>query len=169
MASASPPIQEAFAVVGDLKHPLAKKLPRLIAGFEWLQYFSAQAASIDEKPSRKATVNLSGQGAAITTTPIPLGSIPPGIWRISYIAQITTAAGVSSSLTVTISWTANGLAKSASGAAITGNTTTTVQFGTLIIRVDDSTPISYATAYASDAVGVMRYALDIVAEELALD
>jgi len=138
-------------------------------GFEWLQYFNAQGATIDEKPSRKAKVNLSGQGAAITTTPIPLGTIPPGIWRISYIIQITTAAGVSSSVTPTFSWTANGLAKSASGAAITGNTTTTVQFGTLIIRVDDSTPISYATAYASNAAGVMRYAFDIVAEELALD
>src|SRR3990167_1844420 len=169
MASASPPSQEVIAVPSDPKHPLAKRLPRFLMGFDWLQYFSDQAATIDEKPSRKAKVNPTGQGAAITTTPIPLGSIPPGIWRISYVIRITAAAGVSSSVTPTFSWTDGGLAQSASGAAITGNTTTTVQFGTLIIRVDDSTPISYATAYASDGAGIMRYSLDIVCEALALD
>jgi hypothetical protein len=91
------------------------------------------------------------------------------MWRLSYFARIHTVAGVSSSLTVGFSYVVDGVTQSDAGAAITGNLTTTHQFGTLVIRVDVDTPISYSTTYASDAAGIMAYDLDIVAEELAID
>ena len=107
--------------------------------------------------------------ASLAITPLPLGELPAGIWRVSYHARVTTPASVSSSLEVTISWTDGGVSQSATGAAMTGNLTTTVGFGTLPIRIDADTPVSVATIYASTGAQAMIYRLDVVLESLALD
>jgi hypothetical protein len=163
------PTTEPIAVADPVNHPLAAKLPRFLMSKGWIRYFSEQRGSIDQKPTRRVAVRATGQTASIATTPLPLGSIPPGVWRISYRFRITTPATTSSSLTFTLAWEEGGVTQSESGAAETGNTTTSGQFGTLIIRVDTATPISYATTYASVGATPMAYDLDVVAEELALD
>lgn len=167
MGLANPPLFEDVAVPEDVLQ--RKKVPKLIMGFEWLQWFGEMVVAVDAAPSRQTSVHKTAQTASIGTTPLPLGSIPPGVWRVSYYARITTPGSVSSTLTVTISWTDGAIACSASGTAITGNTTATVQFGTLVIRSDDGTPISYATTYGSVGGTPMQYALDVVIESLALD
>ena len=169
MTLQAPPTNEPIAVPDDRRHPLASKLPKLMVNLEWLKYFGGQSGEIDEKTARKAKANLSGQTASVGTTPFPLGSIAPGIWRISYTARITTPATTSSSLTVTITWTDGGVTMTQTGAAITGNTTATGQSGSVVIRVDASTPISYSTTYASVGGMPMAHALDLVCELLAAD
>jgi hypothetical protein len=83
---------------------------------------------------------------------------------------VTRAGSVSSSLQFTLSWTDGAVAQSASGAAETGNVTTTKQMGTMPIRVDASTPISYSTTYADGGGAVsMQYSLDVILEAVALD
>ena len=102
-------------------------------------------------------------------TALPLASIPAGIYRVSYYARITTPATVSSSLIVTISHTDRTIALTQSASAITGNTITTTQFGTLVLRVDRNSPVSYSTTYASVGATPMAYALDLAIEQVSLD
>lgn len=169
MALPAPPTYEALAVPEDQTDPRGKRLPRLIAGYEWLRYWLAVSADVDEKPARKASVSRTAQTASIATTAIPLDTTPPGIWRVSYRFRVTTPAGVSSTLSFTLSWTEGGVAQTETSAAATGNTTGTHQFGTLVIRIGNATAISFATTYASNPVGAMVYNLDVIVEALALD
>ncbi len=111
-------------------------------------------------------IALSTQGGSIGTTAIPSATLAAGLYRVSYFAAITQAGTVSSSLTVTITFTHNTLSKSFSGAALTGNTTTTVQAGSFLIRIDGG-PVSYSTTYASVGATPMQYALDLVLERVA--
>lgn len=160
-----------------LQDPIAR--PRR-AGFEnrpdplegqvtdsWQQVFTALSTTVSQQPTLITKVSLTGQGAAIAATDLSGGSQSTGLFRITYYARITTAAGVSSSLTVTIGWTETGSALTLSGTAMTGNTTTTTQSGTVMVYADSATPITYATAYASNAAGVMRYRLSVILENIA--
>ena len=166
---AKPPTRDAFAVPMDPFTDAAKTLPKLQVGPKWWQWFSDLKLEVDEKPARRTTVNLSGQSASIATTALPILTVSPGIWRISYAVRVTTVAGVSSSIQVTLTWTEGTVVQTESGAALAGNLTTTREGATRIIRSDSASPISYSTTYASDAATAMRYSLDIVAEELSLD
>ena len=64
-------------------------------------------------------VSLTAQGASIGVTAIPTSSLASGLYRVSYYCRITTAAGVSSSLIVTFSFTDGGVACSFASAALT--------------------------------------------------
>ena len=111
------------------------------------------------------TVTLAAQNASIGTTPL-IASAAAGLYRVSWFFRITTAASVSSSLQVTFSGTDGGISYTQSGAAVTGNTTATVQSGTVLVRADQSSPISYSTTYAS--VGTpMAYGISFAVEALA--
>lgn len=169
MSLSAPPYQQALVVPENPFDPRATKLPKLVIDAEWFRWLGDGFAVVDTTSQRKAKANLSDQHASLGATPFALGTIPAGVYRVSYIARITTPAATSSSLTVTVAWTSGAVTITQSGAAIVGNTTATVQFGTLILRVDAATPITYATTYASDVADEMRYSLDLVLEALALD
>ncbi len=111
-------------------------------------------------------MNLTGQGASIGTTPIPLPTLASGAFRLSYYAEVTTAAVTSSSLTVTVTFTHNAQTLTFTGTAMTGNTTTTIQTNTWAFLLDAASPISYATTYASNGAGEMKYTLYIRLESL---
>lgn len=87
-----------------------------------------------------------------------------GLYRVSYRQRVTTPGTVSSSLTATIGWREGGVTQSQSGAAMTGNTTTTQQNGTLFVRADSGTLITYGFAYASVGGTVMVYNADVAVE-----
>lgn len=165
---ATPPFNDPI-VVPESTHPMAPRLPKFFMGKNWMRYLGSLVLSLDERPERKAHRRHVLQEASLGTTPIPLASIPQGVWRITVQARVTRAATASSSLQVTISWTQGGLTQSASTAAITGNTTTTRVGEAFIIRVDDTTSISYATTYSSTGATAMQYELDVAAELLAAD
>jgi len=128
----------------------------------YLQTSVVQA--IAQAPQFFPSVALTGQSASISTTPIPLPSLLTGLYRLTYYARITTIDAVSSSLTVTLTWTDGAVSPTLAGAAMTGNTTTTVQSGSAMIHLDAASPISYATTYASNTPGAMKYALYILVE-----
>jgi hypothetical protein len=159
----SPPFRDVIAVP-ETNTP---RFPRLLVGGAWQRWLSNLTLTLDDRPARVAHVPLAGQSASVATTPIPLATIGPGVWRVSYQVRVTTPASVSSSIQVTVHWT-RGIAQSQAGAALVGNATTTREGVSVILRSDGSTPISYSTTYGS--VGTpMVYELDVVAEELALD
>lgn len=149
------PIRETLPTTGAVKvTPL------------WVGFFQALVDALNGTASREATVAKTAQSAAIAATSVTSGTLAPGLYRVSYYARITQAATTSSSLTVTLAWTDGGVACSESGAAMTGNTTSTQQTGSRVIRVDSATQVTYATAYASSGATPMQYALSVVLESL---
>lgn len=165
----APPYQNEIAVAADRNDPRRLRLPKLVLGFEWQRYFGAVKQAVDEKPSRRTAVSLTDQHTSLGTTALPIGLIKPGVWRISVTVRVTTADGVSSAIQVSLGWTEGGVAQSESTTNLVGDSTTTREGKTFIIRADADTPITYSSVYASNTADAMRYSVDLVAEELALD
>lgn len=135
----------------------------------WRVFFRDQETAIAQTTTQTIPpITLTAQAASIGVTPIPTPSLAPGYYRVSYYARVTTVGSVSSSLTVTVSWTDGGVACSASGAAITGNTVASTGTGSFLLLIDEATPISYSTTYASNLAGEMQYQLGLTLEEVGL-
>lgn len=133
----------------------------------WIKFLTNRNNVIAAAPSGVATIEKADQDASIGTTTIQVGTTVSGYYRISYHAQIVQAATTSSSLTVTFGFTRRGATLSASGAAITGNSLTTFQPGSLpVFRVDTATTITYATTYASVGATPMKYDLYVKVEQV---
>lgn len=133
----------------------------------WIRYFSDMTVRLEDSPERIGLVELTAQAASIAATAIPMPGLSAGLYRVAYYARITTAATNNSSLTVTFDWQDGGVTPTWSGAAITGNTTTTVQSGTLLLLCAASSPIRYSTTYASNGATAMVYKLYITCEGIA--
>lgn len=133
----------------------------------WNQWFLSLTTRIQSSASLLKTVSLTAQSASIATTAIPLGTISAGLYRVAWHARITQAATTSSALTVTISYTNGSVSCSQSGAALTGNTTATVQSGVILLKADQATAVSYATTYVSVGGTPMIYQLDLACELVA--
>jgi len=167
---ASVPIKDAIAVPDDPRHPLASKLPKLKLGPSFIRWLSTLGAEVDARPKRQVHERIPTSSASIGTTPLGLGVVNEGMWRISVSVRVVIPGSVSSAIRVTILWTQGGDAQTEQTANLNGNLVTTREGKTFIIRADASTPISYATTYADGGgATAMAYELDIVAEELALD
>lgn len=107
--------------------------------------------------------------AAIPTTAIPTdGDLSAGLYRVSWIGEVLTAAGVSSDFQVTISWTSNGVSKQKVGALTNGNTTATYEANSVpLLYADAATPITFAVAYNSNPANAMVLRLSLTLERLA--
>lgn len=131
----------------------------------WVDWLSRLASQAGLAPTRIGQVSLVNQAASIAATDLSGGNLSAGLYKVSWYARITTAAGISSSLTVTIDWTDGGVAQQFSGAAMTGNTTATNQGeNQLLIHIDTLSPVRYSTVRASAGVPTMQYRLDVILE-----
>lgn len=133
----------------------------------WQEWFVRVPTTLESIPNVVNVTELTEQNTSLTATDFAQAVLPPGLYRASYLARITTAAGVSSSLTVVITWTDRGVTKTLAGAAITGNTTATYQSGSVLIYVDAGTDVTYTTTYASNAASAMKYALAAFLERIS--
>jgi hypothetical protein len=144
-------------------HLPEKDPDRHLASRPWIQFFLALRDAIEPEE----TVALAGQAAdvAATTLVVAPPSPPQTLYRVAWYVRVTTAASVSSSVQVTVGWTDGGVVQSTSGAALTGNTTTTQESGSVLVSADAETDVTYAVAYTS--VGTdMAYALSVVVEAI---
>ena len=132
----------------------------------WRQWFGRMPDTLKAIPSLINVVNLSSQSASLGATDFSNTSLLAGIYRASYRVQITQAAGVSSSLTVSIAWTDGGVGQTATGAAIVGNTVTTGQSDFVLIRVDAGTAVQYSATYSSVGVPAMTYSFTASLEKI---
>lgn len=131
----------------------------------WVKYFQSQSDRASQSPSVQSNpVELSTQAASIGATSIPTGSLKSGNYRVAYYARITRAATTSSSLIVTLGWTDGAVACSFAGAAMTVNSTSTIQSETKFIQIDAASPVTYATTYVSVGATTMQYKLVISLE-----
>jgi hypothetical protein len=134
----------------------------------WQVWFRNLTNTVNDAPSRIQTISLVGQAASIGTTSIPSTTLTAGLYRVTWYLRISTAAGTSSSVTVTLGWTDDTVTMSLSGAAVTGNTTATSQTQTSLLAVDNASPVTYATTYSSSGSPAMQYALDITLEAVSV-
>lgn len=133
--------------------------------FDWLTL--RLLATVNASPAVLKALSLTNQNDAIGSTPIPLPALASGTYRLTYYLKVTTADGVSSSVTLTLGWTDGGNACSVSGAALTGDALTSAQSGSVMIQLDQATALTYSTAYASNTPNKMKYKLLIVVEKIA--
>ena len=133
----------------------------------WQVWLRNLTTTVNDAPVRIQTVSVSGQAASIGTTSIPASSLSAGLYRVTWYLRITRAAATSSSVTVSFGWTDDTVTMSLSGAAVTGNTTTTSQTGTALLSVDNASPVTYATSYTSVGTPAMQYALDLTLESVS--
>lgn len=139
-------------------------IPRM--SMNWLIWFRALVLAVDATAKTIGSTGLTAQGAAIPTTPINLPALNTGLYRVTWYLRITRAAGTSSSAQLTLTWIDGGVAQSFTAAAVTGNTTATVQTGTFTLHLDTGTTLDYAVGYASVGAPTMQYTLSLVVETL---
>lgn len=136
----------------------------------WLRWLTqsllAQIANVAEirLAPTDAGGTLDDQHAAIAATPLAAGQLSAGTYRLTYYARIKTPDGVASSLTVSLGWTEDTLALSQTGAAMTGDTVSTVQNGSIMVTIDRNSSPTYSTAYASNTPAKMGYKLSFLLE-----
>ena len=138
----------------------------------WLIWFRNLLNSVSAAPTQVpgGKVQLASQSAAIGTTVIPTATLAAGLYRVSYYALVTAAAGVSSSFQVTILWTRNGVVQTWTGVLENGNTTTTFESsGPPLIHIDAGTTISFAVAYASNPAAAMIYEFNLQLDLVSAD
>lgn len=133
---------------------------------------SAIQTQLDTKPTLVASVSLTAQNAAIAATTAYTLPASDGVYRVSMVLTITTAAGTSSQIgfqcrftnatdnVVKTSPNINDVTRSAS------NTTGTVITYTYLIRGKASTAVQYIVNYASNAAGVAVYDFYLTVEKI---
>jgi len=129
-------------------------------------------------PAEKASADLTAQGAAIGATTLYTPTAT-GMYRVSAYLKVTTVDATSSTLgALTITYTdgTDSVAQTAvmqmaneAGAAVTsnsGNTTAAKLIGRMEIWALTGVAIQYATAYASNIAGTMKYEVHLRVEAL---
>jgi hypothetical protein len=174
LANAPPPVDDPIAQVKREEFKARKGVPERPDPQEgritrtWLDFFVSLIGIVERASVRRFSASADAEEASIGATDITDGTLPGGLYRFSYYASITQAAGTSSSLEVTLDWTDEGNAKAYTGAAITSNVVTASQSAVLLIRSDSGAPVRYSTTYASTGgLGVdMAYDLSVVLEQV---
>lgn len=133
--------------------------PNRILSRPWVAWLTDLVQKVDRDPTVVSSVSLTAQSASIAATTFVRQTSPAGLYRVSYFTRITRAATTSSSLTVATGAVNGGVTVSQSGAALTGNTTTTVQSGSFAFQSDGNTALTYTVTYASSGGTTMQYGL----------
>ena len=133
----------------------------------WADYFNGLDAVAAQTFATLAHVYVPSASAAIGVTPITTQILSAGLYRVTYYVVELQADNVGSSVQVFLLWTDRGTSRNIPGAAITTNNVSAAQSGTLLLRVDRATPITYTVAYGSTGgAPKMIYSLDIVLEQV---
>jgi hypothetical protein len=148
-----------------IQTPVLESPKTLLITKVWENWFRAMANRIQSSAFLAiTTISLTARTASIgLTSLIPSAS---GLYRVSYRMRVTTAAGVSSSIQLTITTTDGGVTCTNSSTAYTGNVTNAPQTGSFVVRCDSASPLSYSTTYASNPATVMQHSLDLMVEQL---
>jgi hypothetical protein len=163
MNAVPPPLRDSVIEL-DESTP-GRKEPFYLAK-SWARWFQESLlARTNTTVAITKTTPLVSQTAAITTSSAFL-TLGPGLFRVSWLIRVSVAASVSSALQVTIGWVRSGIAQTKVGASLTGNTTTTYESGSTLVRADGLTDITYAVTYASSGTPC-QFEFDVVVEQLA--
>jgi Mg/Co/Ni transporter MgtE len=140
--------------------------PKRILSRPWVAWMTDLVQKVDKDPPMVSSVALTTQAASISATTFVRDTSPAGLYRVSYFTRITRAATTSSSLTVAMGAVNGAVTVSQSGAAVTGNTTSTVQSGSFHFQSDAGTALTYTVTYASSGGTTMQYGLWMSVERI---
>jgi hypothetical protein len=162
------PLQDAIARIPPFKD---HKDPRAWANAgqvtdPWIDYLTRVVTVVEATPTRVSYIEKRDQSASIAPTDFSGGALPQGLYRVTYYLRIVQAATTSSSIQATLAFTDRGTALSISGAALTANTVTTFQGLAFTARVDNATPLTYSTTYASVGATPLLYDIAAFIEEV---
>jgi hypothetical protein len=129
----------------------------------WTEWFSAVTSAFNGVSRRVASGAWTTHGASIAASTLA-EKLEAGVYHLGVCLVLSRAASVSSSISVPISWTSGGIARTLT-ALITSNLTSTLQSQYIVIRVDADSSVTYTATYASSGATTMQYALDIVLEK----
>jgi hypothetical protein len=132
----------------------------------WVDYLTRLITVVENNPTRVSYVEERDQSASIAPTDFSGGVLPAGLYRVTYYLRIIQAATTSSSIQATLAFTDRGTALSVSGGALTTNTVTTWEGFSRTVRVDNATPLTYSTTYASIGATPMLYDIAAFIEEV---
>lgn len=123
---------------------------------------------LDATPQLEAdAIELVAQTGTLGTTIIPTGALPAGYYRVSTFLRVTTPAATSSSVQVSVSYLSGGVSCSEAGTAVTANATNAPQSDVFVIKIDNGSPVTFSTAYASVPAAAMAYELTVILERLS--
>lgn len=163
MANLSPPPAQTVLCEPSVD-PRTQGLYISATWYRWLVSLIQQASNV---AIVKATVNLTGQSAAITTT-AALAALPAaGLFRLTWLLQVTTPALTSSAAQVMLTWSSGGNTVTKTGINVNGNTLSTYETNTILIAADGLTDIDYAVSYASNLANTMKYRFALLIEQVA--
>ena len=131
----------------------------------WRLFLRNQNDKLAVASVNAGSVSLAVQAASIAATPVPM-TVNVGYYRVSVYARRTQAATTSSDLKVDIGFTESGASLTVTTGTDSTNTTAKVLTGSWVLRVDQTTTITYATTYASVGATPMQYRLDVVVEQV---
>lgn len=134
----------------------------------WVKYIVNLAGGVSTSANRVSEALLTGQNTALGSTSLLPTILNAGLYRLSYYTRVTTPAGVSSSLQITLNYTDHGAPQSIVGTAITTNTINSLQSNSFLIWADANAVLSYSTAYVSNAAGAMVYNLFVTLESVSI-
>lgn len=132
------------------------------------EFFRLRWQELIDGFGRVATRALTSQvakTAAIGTTTL-FTTVAAGNYRFSVSLMKTIADGVSSSLTVTMSWTSRGIATTKTFPAFTTDTVGANDSNVWTFYADGAVGVTYSIAYASATPNKMQYAADLALELL---
>lgn len=128
---------------------------------QWLQWL---VGLVMRAPVRMTPdVNLTAQAASIAATDLAPVQYS-GVYRISHFLHITRAATTSSSVQLVVSFVSDGTTLTNTSTAVTGNTTTTFQTGSILVYIDGGTTPSFTVTYASVGATSAQYRLTLLLE-----
>ncbi len=162
MSFQRPPLNPLQPIIETAKDEIGRP------SFSFLIYMRGVTQDLNAAPTGFPPVVVQATDT-IPTTAIPTdGDLSAGLYRVSWIGEVLTVAGVASSFQVTISWTSNGIAQQKIGALVNGNLTTSYEANSVpLLSADAATPITFAVAYTSNPANAMVFQISLTLERLA--
>lgn len=133
----------------------------------WSDYFNSIDMQLQGSYLVLSAQRIPVGSTAVGTTPLTESTLPAGLYRVAYYLVELQADNTASSVQITIGWTDRGAVRFLTSPALTTNNVSAAASGTLMLRCDRATAITYAVAYSSTGgAPKMIYSLDIVVEQV---
>jgi hypothetical protein len=110
--------------------------------------------------------SVGGLNDAVAPTPLPLGTLSTGLYRVMTYLRITSPDGVSSSVTPQLSFVDDGVTCTMTGFPMTSDAIDEPDSQAFLVAVDQPGPISFSTLYASNTPNAAAYKAIVVVERV---
>lgn len=156
------PIQATSRLIEDLKSLQVTEV--------WRTWFRSIRDSVNRSPQVVGSAHFSARAVALGPI-LKIGVAPTlvaGVYRVTVQIRVTKADAVSSAVRHGTTWTDGGVVQARLGTNVTGNTTTSYDSDTFLVRIDDGTAIDIETIYSSFSAppNEMQYEIDAYVESL---